>query len=52
MYEAKSDMIEMTILLGFKSKTPKIIAGYNSVLNELLNMYGIRRMKLLKPYFP
>lgn len=43
-------MIEMIILVGFKNKTPKIIAGYNSVLNELLAVYGIRRMKFLKPY--
>lgn len=42
----------MLILVGFKNKTPKIIAGYNSVLNELLAIYGIRRMKLLKPYLP
>lgn len=50
MYETKPDMIEMIILVGFKNKTPKIIAGYNSVLNELLAVYGIRRMKFLKPY--
>ena len=50
MYEVKGDMIEMLLLLGFKSKTPKVIAGYNSVLNELLAIYGIRRMKYLKPY--
>lgn len=41
----------MQILLGLKSKTPKIIAGYISVLNELLAIYGIKRMKFLKPYF-
>ncbi len=52
MYETKADMIEMLILVGFKNKTPKIIAGYNSVLNELLAIYGIRRMKYLKPYLP
>ncbi len=52
MYEAKADMIEMIILVGFKSKTPKIIAGYNSVLNELLAIYGVKRMKYLKPYLP
>lgn len=50
MYETKPDMIEMVILVGFKNKTPKIIAGYNSILNELLAVYGIRRMKFLKPY--
>lgn len=52
MYEVKPEMIEMTILVGFKNKTPKIIAGYNSVLNELLAIYGIKRMKYLKPYLP
>ena len=41
----------MLILLGLKNKTPKIIAGYISVLNEVLAIYGIRRMKFLKPYF-
>lgn len=48
----KPDMIEMLILIGFKNKTPKMIAGYNSVLNELLAIYGIKRMKFLKPYIP
>ena len=48
----KPDMIEMLILIGFKNKAPKIIAGYNSVLNELLTIYGIKRMKFLKPYLP
>lgn len=33
MYEDKGEVIEMTILLGFKSKTAKNIAGYNAVLN-------------------
>ena len=40
----------MLILIGLKNKTPKIIAGYISVLNELLAIYGIKRMKYLKPY--
>ena len=40
----------MLILVGLKNKTPKIIAGYNSVLNQLLAIYGIKRMKYLKPY--
>ena len=48
----KPDIIEMLILIGFKNKTPKIIAGYNSVLNEILAIYGIKRMKFLKPYMP
>ena len=48
----KPAIIEMLILIGFKNKTPKIIAGYNSVLNEILAIYGIKRMKFLKPYMP
>ena len=52
MFESKPDMVEMLLLLGFKSKTPKIIAGYNSILNEILAIYGIRRMKYLKPFIP
>ena len=50
MYDIKPDIIEMLILLGFKNKAPKMIAGYNSILNELLLIYGIKRMKFLKPY--
>jgi hypothetical protein len=41
----------MIILLGLKNKTPKIIAGYIALLNELLTIYGIKKMKYLKPYF-
>lgn len=40
----------MVILLGLKSKTPKIIAGYIAIINELLAIYGIKKMKYLKPY--
>ena len=50
IYELKPDMLEMLILVGFKNKVPKIIAGYISVLNQVLAIYGIRRMKFLKPY--
>lgn len=42
----------MVILLGLKNKTPKIIAGYLAITNELLTIYGIKKMKYLKPYFP
>ncbi len=52
MYEQKSDCIEMVILSGFKSKTPKTIAGYNAMLNEIINIYGVKRLKYLKPYIP
>lgn len=51
MYEEKADVIEMVILTGFKSKTAKNIAGYNGVLNELISIYGVKRLKYLKPYF-
>ena len=40
----------MLIGLGLKNKTPKIIAGYISVINELLAIYGIKKMNYLKPY--
>lgn len=51
MYEDKGEVVEMTLLLGFKSKTAKNIAGYNAVLNELIAIYGVKRLKYLKPYF-
>ena len=51
MYEQKADCMEMVILTGFKSKTGKIIAGYNALLNELISIYGVKRLKYLKPYF-
>lgn len=51
MHEDKAEVIEMTLLLGFKSKTGKNIAGYNAVLNELIAIYGVKRLKYLKPYF-
>lgn len=43
--------MEMVILTGFKSKAGKTIAGYNAVLNELIAIYGVKRLKYLKPYF-
>lgn len=43
--------MEMVILTGFKSKAGKTIAGYNAVLNELITIYGVKRLKYLKPYF-
>jgi hypothetical protein len=51
MYEEKPEIIEMVILTGFKSKTAKNIAGYNALLNELIGIYGVKRLKYLKPYF-
>jgi len=38
--------------MGFKSKVPKNIAGYNGVLNELTAIYGAKRFKYFKPYIP
>ena len=52
LYEDHAPMLEMMILTGFKSKPAKNIAGYNAVLNELLKIYGIKRLKYLKPYIP
>ena len=40
----------MTIIIGLKGKTPKNLAGYFAVINELLTIYGIKKMKYLKPY--
>lgn len=40
----------MVMLTGFKSKSPKNIAGYIALLNELIAIYGVKRMKYLKPY--
>ena len=50
MYETQGQMIEILILTGFKSKPAKNIAGYLGIVNELLAIYGIKRMKYLKPY--
>ena len=40
----------MTLQVGLKGKTPKNLAGYIAIVNELLAIYGIRKMKFLKPY--
>ena len=52
MYEQAPDVVEMTIMIGLKGKTPKILAGYIAMICELLAIYGVHKMKLLKPYFP
>ncbi len=52
MYEKSPDVIEMAILVGLKGKVPKTLAGYIAFLNELLAIYGMKRMKFLKPYYP
>jgi hypothetical protein len=41
----------MALLVGLKGKVPKNLAGYISFLNELLTIYGMKRMKFFKPYF-
>ena len=50
MYELKPDTTEMTILVGLKGKVPKTLAGYIAIINQLLAIYGIKKMKYLKPY--
>lgn len=40
----------MTILVGLKGKVPKTLAGYIGMINELLAIYGMKRMKYMKPY--
>ena len=40
----------MAIKVGLKGKVAKTLAGYISMLNELLPIYGIKKMKYLKPY--
>lgn len=42
----------MALLVGLKGKVPKTLAGYIAFLNELLAIYGMKRMKFFKPYFP
>lgn len=42
----------MSILIGLKGKTPKNLAAYIAMIHELLSIYGIKRMKYLKPYIP
>lgn len=45
-------MLEILILTGFKSKPAKNIAGYLTILNELISIYGVKKLKYLKPYIP
>ena len=42
----------MAILVGLKGKTPKNLAGYIEMVQKLLAIYGIKRMKYLKVYLP
>lgn len=52
MFEKAPDCVEMTIMVGLKGKVPKILAGYEAVINELLAIYGMAKMKYMKPYMP
>lgn len=38
--------------MGMKGKIAKNIAYYLTVIIELLGIYGIKKMKYLKPYIP
>lgn len=51
MYEKSPDVVEMSLLVGLKGKIPKTLAGYLAFLNEMLKIYGMKRMKFFKPYF-
>ena len=37
-------------MVGLKGKVPKTLAGYIAMINELLAIYGMKRMKFMKPY--
>lgn len=52
MYEENASTVETAILLGMKGKIAKNIAFYLTMVVELLAIYGIKRMKYLKPYIP
>lgn len=50
MYENSADAVEMTLMVGLKGKVPKNLAGYIAMINELLAIYGMKKMKFMKPY--
>jgi hypothetical protein len=52
MYEKKPQVCEVAILAGLKGKIIKTVTGFIAALNELLPIYGIKKMSLLKPYYP
>lgn len=52
MYQQNANTVEGSILIGMKSKIAKNIAYYVSVIYQLLAIYGIKKMKYLKPYIP
>ena len=50
MYEKSPEAVEMTLMVGLKGKVPKTLAGYIAMINEVLSIYGMKRMKFMKPY--
>jgi hypothetical protein len=48
MYEKKPQVCEVAILSGLKGKIIKTVTGFIAALNELLPIYGIKKMSLLK----
>ena len=50
MYEKSPEAVEMTLMVGLKGKVPKTLAGYLAMINEVLAIYGMKRMKFMKPY--
>lgn len=42
----------MTLMVGLKGKVPKTLAGYLSMISEVLAIYGMKKMKYMKPYMP
>ncbi len=52
MYEENPNTVQTSILLGMKGKILKNIVYYLTVILELLAIYGIKKLKYLKPYIP
>jgi hypothetical protein len=50
IYENDPTTMETAIILGLKGKIAKNIASYLTVIIELLNIYGVKKMKYMKPY--
>lgn len=52
MFEKAPDAVEMTLMVGLKGKVPKTLAGFLAMINEVLAIYGMKKMKYMKPYMP
>ena len=50
LYDGFTDIVEENIQTGLIGKIPKTLAGYLAIIRELLAIYGITRMKHMKPY--